>query len=60
MKDTLGSFLCTEDAVVEPGTKLDVRHFNVGQRVNIAGKTIDWGFQGPMHRWGMKGMPARR
>ncbi|CEF66253.1 39S ribosomal protein L3, mitochondrial [Strongyloides ratti] len=55
----LGSFLVTEDAIVSPGTKLDVRHFNVGQYVAVTGKTIDWGFQGGMHRWGMRGQPAR-
>uniref|UniRef100_A0AC35U1Y8 39S ribosomal protein L3, mitochondrial n=1 Tax=Rhabditophanes sp. KR3021 TaxID=114890 RepID=A0AC35U1Y8_9BILA len=56
----LGSFLVTEDAVVDAGTKLDVRHFNVGQYVTVTGKTIDWGFQGGMHRWGMRGMNANR
>uniref|UniRef100_A0A914CGN7 Large ribosomal subunit protein uL3m n=2 Tax=Acrobeloides nanus TaxID=290746 RepID=A0A914CGN7_9BILA len=58
-KQTLGSFLVTEDAVIEPGTRLDVRHFSVGQFVNVTGKTIDWGFQGVVHRWGMKGQPKR-
>lgn len=50
--------MVTEDAVVKPGTQLDVRHFKIGQFVNITGKTIDWGFQGVMHRWGMRGQPA--
>ncbi|KAI6176756.1 39S ribosomal protein L3, mitochondrial [Aphelenchoides bicaudatus] len=36
---------------------LDVRHFQVGQYVAVSGKTIDWGFQGGVHRWGMRGMP---
>ncbi|TKR68047.1 hypothetical protein L596_024093 [Steinernema carpocapsae] len=58
-KQKLGSFLVTEDAVVAPGTKLDVRHFLPGQFVTVSGKTIDWGFQGGMHRWGMRGMPTR-
>uniref|UniRef100_A0A0N5A1D6 Large ribosomal subunit protein uL3m n=1 Tax=Parastrongyloides trichosuri TaxID=131310 RepID=A0A0N5A1D6_PARTI len=56
----LGSFLVSDDAIVAPGTKLDVRHFNVGQYITATGKTIDWGFQGGMHRWGMRGMPALR
>uniref|UniRef100_A0A0K0G108 Large ribosomal subunit protein uL3m n=1 Tax=Strongyloides venezuelensis TaxID=75913 RepID=A0A0K0G108_STRVS len=53
----LGSFLVTEDAILSAGTKLDVRHFNVGQYITATGKTIDWGFQGGVHRWGMKGQP---
>lgn len=57
-KDKLASFLVTEDAVVKAGTQLDVRHFKVGQFVNVSGKTIDWGFQGVVHRWGMKGQPS--
>uniref|UniRef100_A0AC34FTR2 Large ribosomal subunit protein uL3m n=1 Tax=Panagrolaimus sp. ES5 TaxID=591445 RepID=A0AC34FTR2_9BILA len=59
-KEYLGSFLTSEDALVQPGTKLDVRHFNIGQYVSVSGQTIDWGFQGAMHRWGFRGMPALR
>lgn len=59
-KEHLGSFLTTEDALVQPGTNLDVRHFNVGQYVSVSAKTIDWGFQGAMHRWGFRGLPAIR
>lgn len=51
--------MTTEEAVVKPGTLLDVRHFQVGQHVAVTGKTIDWGFQGAMHRWGFKGGPER-
>lgn len=58
-KEHLASFMVTEDALVPAGTKLDVRHFQVGQFVRVAGKTIDWGFQGVMHRWGMKGQPKK-
>lgn len=57
LKETLAGFVCTPDAILKPGTKLDVRHFNIGQYVTISGKTIDWGFQGVVHRWGMKGQP---
>lgn len=60
MKQHLGSFVVTEDAVVAPGTPLHVCHFSVGQYIAVTGRTIDWGFQGGMHRWGMKGMPANR
>jgi len=57
-KDRLACFEATPDSLVHPGTVLDVRHFKVGQYIAAQGKTIDWGFQGGMHRWGMKGMPA--
>uniref|UniRef100_F1L8Z6 Large ribosomal subunit protein uL3m n=1 Tax=Ascaris suum TaxID=6253 RepID=F1L8Z6_ASCSU len=60
VKQHLGSFVVTEDAVVAPGTPLHVCHFSVGQYIAVTGRTIDWGFQGGMHRWGMKGMPANR
>jgi large subunit ribosomal protein L3 len=53
-KDRIYGFMATEDAVVPPGTVLDARHFQVGQFVSVTGKTIDWGFQGVMHRWGMR------
>lgn len=59
-KEYLAGFLATEDAAIASGTALDVRHFDVGQRVTITGKTIDWGFQGGMHRWGFRGMPANK
>ncbi|VDM73092.1 unnamed protein product, partial [Strongylus vulgaris] len=59
VKKHLGSFLVSEEALPSVGTSLDVRHFNVGQYVTATGKTIDWGFQGGMHRWGMRGQPAR-
>lgn len=57
-KKHLGSFLVSEEALPVIGTKLDVRHFTVGQYVTATGKSIDWGFQGGMHRWGMRGQPA--
>ncbi|KAE9549435.1 hypothetical protein FO519_007348 [Halicephalobus sp. NKZ332] len=59
-KQHYGSFLVSEDGVIPPGTHLDVRHFNIGQFVNVAGRTIDWGFQGAMHRWGFRGQPDNR
>lgn len=59
-KKFMAGFLVSEDAIVPQGTKLDVRHFNVGQCVTVSGKTIDWGFQGVMHRWGMKGMQKNK
>lgn len=59
-KATMGGFMVSEDAIVKPGTPLDVRHFQVGQYVTVSGKSVDWGFQGVMHRWGMKGQPKKR
>ncbi|VDN07675.1 unnamed protein product [Thelazia callipaeda] len=60
VKKHIAAFLVTEDAVVRPGTELHICHFKVGQFITATGHTIDWGFQGGMHRWGFKGMPARR
>lgn len=60
IKEKLGCFLVTEDALPSAGQHLDARHFGVGQYVTATGKTIDWGFQGGMHRWGMRGQPTRR
>uniref|UniRef100_A0A1I7U346 Large ribosomal subunit protein uL3m n=1 Tax=Caenorhabditis tropicalis TaxID=1561998 RepID=A0A1I7U346_9PELO len=59
-KAKVGSFLVTEDALPTSGQPLDARHFSIGQYVTVTGKTIDWGFQGGMHRWGMRGQPTRR
>ncbi|CAI4230453.1 unnamed protein product [Auanema sp. JU1783] len=60
VKEHLGAFLVSNDAVPPVGTPLDIRHFTVGQFVTATGKSIDWGFQGGMHRWGMRGQPKRR
>ncbi|CAI5445443.1 unnamed protein product [Caenorhabditis angaria] len=60
IKQKLGCFLVTEDALPQTGQSLDARHFVVGQYITATGKTIDWGFQGGMHRWGMRGQPTRR
>ncbi|CAB3402950.1 unnamed protein product [Caenorhabditis bovis] len=60
VKEKLGCFIVTEDALPAVGQPLDARHFTVGQYVTATGKTIDWGFQGGMHRWGMRGQPSRR
>lgn len=60
IKEKLGCFLVTEDALPHAGQPLDARHFAVGQYITATGKTIDWGFQGGMHRWGMRGQPTRR
>jgi len=55
VKRHLGSFVITEDAKLQPGTRLYANHFVVGQRVTCSGRSIDWGFEGGLHRWGMRG-----
>ncbi|CAJ0942624.1 unnamed protein product, partial [Mesorhabditis belari] len=60
VKEKIASFIVTPDAVPQLGMPLDVRHFTVGQYITASGKTIDWGFQGAMHRWGFRGQPQRR
>jgi len=57
-KRWLTRFLVTPEAACEPGTALSVNHFKVGQYVDCQARTRDWGFQGVMKRWKMKGMPA--
>ncbi|XP_012941032.1 39S ribosomal protein L3, mitochondrial [Aplysia californica] len=57
-KRWLTRFLITPDAAVEPGTALSVNHFRVGDFVDVQSRSKDWGFQGVIKRWGMKGMPA--
>ncbi|CAJ0573968.1 unnamed protein product, partial [Mesorhabditis spiculigera] len=59
VKKELASFLVSPDALPALGQRLDVRHFNVGQYITATGKTIDWGFQGAMHRWGFRGQPEK-
>uniref|UniRef100_A0A914W7E1 Large ribosomal subunit protein uL3m n=1 Tax=Plectus sambesii TaxID=2011161 RepID=A0A914W7E1_9BILA len=56
-KQHLASFVVSEDAKLQPGTQLFATHFKIGQWVDCTAKTIDWGFQGVMHRWGMRGQP---
>lgn len=57
-KKRLARFIVTPDAALPPGTPLSAGHFVVGQAVDVYGKTIDYGFQGVVKRWGMKGGPA--
>ncbi|GFS07116.1 50S ribosomal protein L3 [Elysia marginata] len=56
-KRWLTRFLVTPDAAIQPGTALNVNHFKVGDYVDTQGRTRDYGFQGVIKRWGMKGMP---
>ncbi len=57
-KVKLHRFAITPNAYLMPGTPLYANHFEVGQFVDVIGKTIERGFQGVMKRWGFKGMPA--
>lgn len=57
-KKNLARFLVTPDAAINPGTRLDVTHFRVGDTIDVRGKTVDHGFQGVVKRHGFKGMPA--
>lgn len=56
-KKKITSMYVTDDALLPPGTPLSIDHFRVGDWIDVFGKTIDWGFQGVMVRWGFKGMP---
>ncbi|GJP51392.1 hypothetical protein CLOM_g10546 [Closterium sp. NIES-68] len=58
LKRKLVEFRVSEDCVLPVGTPIDVRHFVPGQFVDVTGITVGKGFQGPMKRWGFKGMPA--
>ncbi|CAH1954111.1 unnamed protein product [Acanthoscelides obtectus] len=57
-KKTLGRFFISPNARLPAGTLVTAKHFQVGNVVDVRGKTIDRGFQGVMKRHGFKGMPA--
>ncbi|XP_017786036.1 PREDICTED: 39S ribosomal protein L3, mitochondrial [Nicrophorus vespilloides] len=57
-KKFLARFFVSPDAALPPGTPINALHFQVGNFVDVRGKTIDRGFQGVMKRHGFKGMPA--
>ncbi|KAK3085665.1 hypothetical protein FSP39_006881, partial [Pinctada imbricata] len=54
-KRKLTRFLVTPNAAVQPGTRLNVMHFKVGDYIDLQAKTVDHGFQGVVKRWGFKG-----
>lgn len=56
-KRKLTKFMITPNAAVQPGTPLFASHFRVGDYVDVGAKTIGYGFQGVMKRWGFKGGP---
>jgi len=54
-KKRMTKFKVTPDAVLAPGTPLYASHFRPGDYIDVAGKTIDRGYQGVMQRWGFHG-----
>lgn len=54
-KKKLTRFTVTRDALLQPGTPLQIQHFTCGQYVDLMGVTIWKGFQGVMKRWGFAG-----
>ena len=58
IKREVSEFRVSEDAMLPVGTAIGAAHFVAGQHVDIQGRTIGKGFQGPMKRWGFSGLPA--
>lgn len=58
VKHVVKEFRCTPDAFLPVGTKLDVRHFKVGQETQLSMMTFDRGFQGVVKRFGFDGSRA--
>nr|XP_022901018.1 39S ribosomal protein L3, mitochondrial [Onthophagus taurus] len=56
-KKHLARFFVSPEGILPPGTPIGVLHYQVGNYVDVRGKTIDRGFQGVMKRHGFKGMP---
>jgi len=56
-KRKLTKFMVSENAVVKPGTPLYATHYRVGDYIDVGAKTIGYGFQGVMKRFGFKGGP---
>lgn len=55
---TLQEFRVSPDALLEPGTVIEARHFVPGQLVDVCGTSKGKGFQGVMKRWNFKGGSA--
>ena len=58
VKHVSTSFFVTPDAFAPVGTKLDVRHFKVGQEVAIVYQETEYGFEGVVFRYGFDGGPV--
>ena len=57
-KQYVESGLITPDAALPAGWQFDVRHFMVGQYIDVHGRSKGKGFQGVMKRYGFGGQPA--
>ena len=57
-KKIMQEFRVSENAVLEPGAYIDVRHFVVGQLVDVSGTSIGKGFAGGMKRHNFRGLEA--
>eukprot|EP00095_Tigriopus_kingsejongensis_P006176 maker-scaffold191_size271209-snap-gene-0.9 protein:Tk06176 transcript:maker-scaffold191_size271209-snap-gene-0.9-mRNA-1 annotation:"39s ribosomal protein mitochondrial" len=57
-KKKLARFPVTENAIIQPGTPLFASHFDIGQFVDVRGRSRRKGFHGVMKRWGFAGMPS--
>lgn len=57
-KQYVESGLITGDATLPTGWQFDVRHFMVGQFIDVHGTSKGKGFQGVMKRYGFGGQPA--
>ena len=55
VKHVTKEFRITPDAFIPVGTKLDVRHFKVGQECTLSMQAFDYGFQGVVRRFGHDG-----
>ncbi len=57
-KRKLAEFRVSEEALLEPGTRLHAGHFVAGQFVDVTGISIGKGFAGAMKRHGFGGLRA--
>jgi len=57
-KSKLVEFRVTQEAMLEPGSKLSAYHFISGQKVDVTGTSIGKGFAGSMKRWNFSGLEA--
>tara|TARA_R110002096_G_scaffold267036_1_gene460809 strand:+ start:447 stop:1253 length:807 start_codon:yes stop_codon:yes gene_type:complete len=57
-KRKLVEFRVSGDNMIDAGAELTADHFVVGQKVDVAGKSIGKGFAGAMKRWNFGGLRA--
>jgi len=57
-KQYVRDFKVDPENFLPPGFMISVRHFTVGQLVDVRAVTTDKGFQGAMKKWGFHGMRA--